>query len=324
MLHAAGGDLDRVEAYLQDQVRKDPQHVLLILEALAQGYLRVARITAALHCVEECLAREPDNIQALDLRSRIYLQGGDWPQAVPDLRRVVELDPQRFEARWWLAVALVKIGHYEEAVQHLEILRQRRAEDVEILVQLAICRHHMGWDQEAHALLNTVLARHPNHGLALLTRGQMEQMNGRLAEAEPWLRQAARALPYDYQAHWTLRECLRQQGKTEEAEVEEVYANQLKDRWARLKEITLHLTSQRSNDPTLHWELGKLMLELGITEMGKNWLVSALRLDEHCVPALTALADYYEKQGDDATAEEYRRQARQSAASQAAARKPHN
>jgi Tfp pilus assembly protein PilF len=56
--------------------------------------------------------------------------------------------------------------------------------------------------------------------------------------------------------------------------------------------------------------------------VGKNWLWSAVRLDEHYVPALTALADYYEKQGDAALAAEYRRQARQSTNQQAPAPKP--
>jgi uncharacterized protein HemY len=110
------------------------------------------------------------------------------------------------------------------------------------------------------------------------------------------------------------KECLRQQGKIEEAEAEEAYANQLKERWARYEEVTLHQMPQRRDDPALHCELGKLMLQLGMFETGKNWLLSALRLEEHYVPALTALADFYEKQGDAALAEEYRRQAQQSAA----------
>jgi tetratricopeptide (TPR) repeat protein len=317
MLHAAGGDLDKVEDYLQDQARKDPEHLLLILEALAEGYLRVARIAAALHCMEECLEHDPDNVQALHLRSSIYCQAGAWPQAVPDLRRVVELDPERPEVRWWLAVALVNIGRYDEAVRHLEILRQRHPENVEILVRLAICRHRMGRSREARSLLDVALARHPCHGLALFTRGEMAQMNGQLPEAEQWLRQAVRALPYDYKAHWIFTECLRRQGKTEEAEAVENYANRLKDRWARLEEITSHQMSQRPNDPALHWELGKLMRELGRPEIGKNWLLSALRLDEHYVPALTALADYFEKQGDAVLAADYRRQAQQSANQQA-------
>ena len=66
--------------------------------------------------------------------------------------------------------------------------------------------------------------------------------------------------------------------------------------------------SQRPNDPALHWELRKLLLELGDPGTGKNWLLNALRLDEHILPELTALVDYSEQQGDAAMAAEYRHQ----------------
>jgi tetratricopeptide (TPR) repeat protein len=317
LLHAAGGDFEDVEGYLLDQLSQDSPHLLLILEALSEGYQLMGRSADALRSVDEWLARDPDNVRALFLRSNINRQSGSWPKAAPDLRRVVELDPELGQARWWLAVALLNIGRYDEAVGHLEILRQRQPDDVDVLVRLAMCRHRQGRVREAHALLDEVLAQRPNHGLALLTRGQIAQGNGQLPEAEKWLRQAADALPYDYKAHWSLTQCLRQQGKTEQAEAEEAYANQLRDRWARFSEITIHQISQRRNDPALYCEAAKLLFELGNPEGGKNWLCSALLLDLHYVPALTALADYYEKQGDGATAEEYRRRAQQSAARQA-------
>jgi tetratricopeptide (TPR) repeat protein len=317
LMHAAGGDLEDVEGFLLNQLRDESPYTLVILEALSEGYAVLGRIADALHAVEEWLARDPDNVQALYLRSNIYRQSGSWTKAIPDLRRVVELDPERRQARWWLAVALVHTSHYDEALGHLEIFRQHHPDDIEVLARLAMCRHRMGRVREAHDLLDTVLAQRPNHGLALLTRGQIAQGNGQLPEAEKWLRQAAHVLPYDYQAHWLLTQCLRQQGKTEQAEAEEAYANQLKDRWARLTEITIHQMSQRRNDPALYCEAAKLMFELGNPERGKHWLSNALLVDQHYVPALTALADYYEKRGDGATAEDYRRKAQRSAARQA-------
>jgi tetratricopeptide (TPR) repeat protein len=318
MLHAAGGDLENVEGFLLNELRNDSPHTLVILEALSEGYLRMGRSAHALRGVEELLTRDPENLQALYLRSNIYRQGGSWAKSIPDLRRVVELDPERPPARWWLAVALVNVGRYDEAVGHLETLRQLQPDDIDVLARLAICRHYAGRDQEANALLETVLAQRPDHGQALLTRGQMAQDKGQLEVAEEWFHRAAQALPYDYKAHWMLSQCLRkQEGKTEQAEAEEAYANQLLDRWSRFSEITVHELSQNRNNPALFCEAGKLMFELGNPEGGKRWLSSALVLDQHYVPALTALADYYEKSGDGATAEDYRRRAQQSSARQA-------
>jgi tetratricopeptide (TPR) repeat protein len=316
LLHAAGGDLENVEGYLLDQLRQDSPHLLLILEALSEGYLQMGRHDDALRSMDEWLARDPDNVRALFLRSNVNRQAGSWTKVAPDLRRVVELDPELGQARWWLAVALVNIGRYEEAVGHLEILRQRQPDDVDVLVRLAMCRHRMGRVREAHALLDEVLSWSPNHGLALLTCGQIAHGNGQLPEAEKWLRRAAAALPYDYKAHWSLTQCLREQGKTEQAEVEEAYANRLRDRWERYSEITKHQMSQRRNDPALYCEAARLLFELGNPEGGKNWLCNALLIDQQYAPALTAMADYYDRQGDGATAEEYRRRARQGASRQ--------
>ena len=135
---------------------------------------------------------------------------------------------------------------------------------------------------------------------------------GHLPEAEEWLRQAVRIMPNDYKAHLSLCKCLRQQGKAE-ADAEQKRTDALRDRWKRYNELTTHLLSQRPNDPALQCELGKLMLELGLPEAGRNWLLGALRLDERYAPALTALADYYQQQGDTELAEEYRQRARSSA-----------
>lgn len=313
LLHAAGGDLENVEGFLLDQLRNDSPYTLLILEALSEGYLVMGRTAEALHGVEEWLARDPDNVQALYLRSNIHRQSGSWTKAVPDLRRLVELAPDHVQGRWWLAAALVSIGRYSEAVGHLEILRQQQPEDADVLTRLAICRHRMGRTREALALLDSVLAQRPDHGLALLTRGQIAQGNGQLAEAEKWLRPAVAALPYDSKAHWFLSQCLHKQGKSEEADAEEACSNRLRDRWARFAEITTQQMSQRRNDPALYCEAAQLMFDLGNPEGGKRWLTSALLLDQQYVPALTALADYYEKQGDRATAEDYRRRTRQRA-----------
>jgi tetratricopeptide (TPR) repeat protein len=327
LLHAASGDVEKVEKELQNWADRDPEQLPLILEALAEGYMHLSRVWDALRCVDGWLERDPDNVQALYLRSNILRQRGAWPKAAPDLRRIVELDPEYPGARWWLAVALVNIGYYEEAVRHLEVLRQRPPKEWDpddILVRLAICRLRTGRNREARDLLDQVLARNPDHGLALLTRGQIDQMNGQLPEAEKWLRQAARIMRYSYKTNWTLTECLRQEGKTEEAQTQEAYTEWLKDRWERYSELTNRQLSERPNDPAIYCELGKLMLELGNPEGAKSWLFTALNLDQHCVPALTALADYYDKQGDAAAAEEYRRQAQEYAAQQAQARKAKN
>lgn len=312
LVHAAGGDLDKAEEPLKAMAQRDPSLAALVVEALILGYMRTARIDEAIHCADDWVTREPDNEQAHYLRGNIAYQMGWSSEAAANYGRVVELDPDHPWARTRLVVALVDTGRYEEATQHLEALRQHHPLDVEMQVRLAMCRYWLGHTREARTILDNILAEHPDNGLALLTRGQIAQAAGQLPEAEEWLRKAVRVRPNDYKAHSSLCKCLRQQGKAE-ANAEEKRSDALRDRWKRYNELTTHLLSQRPNDPALQCELGKLMLELGLNEAGRNWLLGALRLDEHYVPALTALADYYQQQGDTDAAKEYGERARSSA-----------
>jgi Tfp pilus assembly protein PilF len=313
MLHAAGGDLQSVEEQLYTRARQSPDLAPLILEALAEGYIRTSRTVDALRCLEVWLRKQPENTQALYLRGKLFHQTDSPQKASEDYRRVVELDPERDDARWNLAIALVTIGRYQEADGHLRILRRLRPDDDEVLVRLAVCNHRMGKSREARPLLDAVLARQPDHALALLTRAQMALSDGNLSESEKWLREALRVRPKDYRANWLLAECLQKQEKREEAESQREYAEKIRARLDRQSEITGRLISENPDDPSLPCELGKILLELDEPKRAEIWFYIALRLDEHYVPALTALADYYQQRGDADKAEEYRLQARQSA-----------
>lgn len=310
MLRAAMGALDATYSELRRAALEDTKLVPLVLEALAEGYLTMSRILDAQRCIDDWLRREPDNPQAWFLRGKLHRQVGAVQAIAADYQRVLELDPERTEARWWLALALLDVGRYQEADQHLQVLSRSRPQDVEVKVRRAICLWRLEREAEASALLDDVLAENPDHGLALLTRGQMLMKTSQCAEAEPWLRQAALVLPYDHAAQNALWECLRQQGKTEEAEAQRERTEALYDRRTQLAEILNHLMQQKPNDPSLHYKAGTLYLQLGSPQVGEGWLLSALRLDEHYVPALEALASHSQERGDNDRALEYQRRAR--------------
>jgi predicted Zn-dependent protease len=231
-------------------------------------------------------------------------------KAIPDYRRVLELDPERHEACWRLARCLVDGGSYDEALPLLEQTLARRPGDVEVQVNLARCEHMLGRPARAVAILDGVLQEHPDNALALRTRGQLALLSDRPAEAEHWLRRARRAAPTDNQASWSLAQALRQQGKDAEAKAEQEIANRLKDRRARLGEITTRLMAEKPLDPALHAELGSLLIDLGHGKVGESWLLSALHLDPANGPAHAALADYYQARGDAERAARHREQAR--------------
>jgi predicted Zn-dependent protease len=307
LLRASGGDFDEeLENYLQDRAEKDLGHGPLIWEALAEGYTRLYRNLDAFGCLERWLLLEPDCPQALFLRGETYRNGKSLQKAVPEYRRVVELDPQREDARRWLTVGLVEGGRYDEALGHLEYLRRRDPNDPALLVRVARCYSGLGQTDRAAQLLDELLARQPHNGQALKTRGQVALAAGAAAEAEQWLRAAVRELPYDYQTQWALSQCLQQQGKDAEARTELARAQQLDDRWSRLNELSSRKIALAPHDPALFCEFGTLLIALGHPDVGERWLLGALREDPHYRPAHEALAALYEKQGDRQKAAEHR------------------
>ena len=72
----------------------------------------------------------------------------------------------------------------------------------------------------------------------------------------------------------------------------------MKKQLQRLREISEEQLTARPHDPALHCELGQLLLDLGRTDIGLNWLRSALEQDPRYRPAHAALAEYFQRQGD--------------------------
>jgi tetratricopeptide (TPR) repeat protein len=306
--HAAGGDLASVEAYLQSRLQKGSlPEVSLVCEALATGYLRMYRFGSAFLYLTQWLEREPDNVQALFLRAAVWRARNKLPEAADDYRRVLQLDPRRDRARWQLALCLVEIYEWEEALALLEQVRRQRPQDPDVYLQMAICQHGLGQTERAREVVDGVLREHPDHGLALRERGWLALQTEQPAEAERWLRRAVAVLPQDIHAHRYLAEALLRQRKTDEAKAEQARATELQKWNRRLQKISAQELSDRPYDPALYCEIGTLETRLGHPERGYRWLVLALRQNPDAAAVHAALAEYFEQQGDAGQAASHRR-----------------
>lgn len=314
LVRAQAGDLDRVEPYLRARVAEEHPDTVQILAALTRGYVRTYRNPQALFCLKVWLEREPDNVEALRSRGFVWERVHNYAQAVRDYRRVLELDASLDDVRLRLANALLEISKAEEAVRHLEYLRQHRPEDPQVLVRLACGWHLLGRSVEARQLLDEVLSEHPHFVPALTGRGQLALQTGEPAGAERWLAQAVALEPYDYQANFLYYQCLKQSGKEQAAKEQQERLERIKASVQRMIEISNRELAQRPHDPALQHELGVLCLQFGNDDAGVGWLHSALRRDPAYRPAHQALADYYQRKGDTEQASRHRRLAEAPAA----------
>lgn len=290
LLHAQKGELERVEKFLTDLLRRGAEEgPPLIQEALIEGYIRNYRLRPAEAGIEDWLKRQPDDTQALFLQGCLWQQVQKPQRALASHRRVLEIDPQRDDARWRLAQCLLLLGLSEEANPHLEYLHRRYPQNAQMTVALAVTRFKQGRLDESRRLLDAVLAEHSDNEEALRERGRLALSDESAALAEKWLRRAEKLNPYDPQLLPLLSTALEHQGKKDEAQIFQDRFQQNDRDFQRLSQICLHELGERPNDPVLHSELGTLLLRLGYQEAGRNWLLLALQEDPNCAPARAAL-----------------------------------
>jgi len=309
LLQAARGDLAGVEEVLLRRADTDHEHAPLIWEALVEGYRVMYRLLDARSCLDRWLAAQPDNVQAHAQYGRLWRQMGALQKASDSYRRALELDPTRDDDRLALAHCLSGIGRFAEALEHFTYLNRVRPEDPELLIAIGLCHLDLGQLEEAQRVLDDVLAKNPENPGALLQRGRLALAQRRPAEAEEWFRKTVAVAPMVYLPNWLLFQALQEQGKTTEANEQAARVAEIKDLEERLADVSRRRMSVRPFDPSLHYEMGILKLRQGDKTGAESWLLSALRLDPHLASAHAALADFYQKQGDDEKAAFHRSQA---------------
>jgi tetratricopeptide (TPR) repeat protein len=306
LLRASSGEMDEVGTVCRTLLDRHHPDSPLIYEAMVQGCLTTLRFQDSASLIAEWRERYPDHAQALYQLARHHLSLSNQQEAEQHLRRVVELDPERDDARMVLAGVLLDLRRALDALPHLEILQRRLPGNLLAQTRMAACLNLLGRQDEAVVLLDAVLARAPKLAPALFERGALASRDGDFARAEDLLKRAVDADPGDPKALYQLKECLRRQEKFAEVKA-------IEDRMARIEQDTLRLRAitntelvDHPRDANLHAELGELYLRNGSVDLGLRWLHGALRLDAENARAHQTLAAYYEAEGSPVLAQRHR------------------
>jgi predicted Zn-dependent protease len=249
LLLAQQGDPALIDALLSScEGRPKAPETASVLEAVLQGidtalkaasakgakpppeYLARARRAAGLWL--ELRPGPADQAQGLVWRADFLRLGNDRPGAVAELRKALEVAPDHFEARLELA-ELVAPEDPREAAGLLEALRRRHPDDNRVRYPLALVRRSLGQPDEAKQLLDEVLASEPDHAEALVVRGELALDAQQPAEAERLLRRAWTLAPDEPEANLALSNCLKVQGRADEAKTYEDRFLQIKAQRAR-------------------------------------------------------------------------------------------
>jgi predicted Zn-dependent protease len=308
LLRAQQGGLNDVESALHARVMKHDPDSVMILEALAKGYILVYRLNDAMIALGQLLELAPDHGQALFMRSRILNAAERTMLSIEDLRRAVDLYPDNDAWRQELAELYLEHHFPNEALPLLQELRGR-SDCPEVLLDLARALRQCGEPEEAQRVLAELLAAHPEHAEGLAEKGQLEKEAGRAEAAETILREAYRLDPTSYHIGYSLYECLGALGKKAEAAALLEHLLKRKAALSRVRRIALEL-AKVGRSPALRYEAGSLCMQLSLEDEGLRWLQSALHDDPNHGPTHQALAEYYERHQQTELAAQHRRQVR--------------
>jgi Flp pilus assembly protein TadD len=93
---------------------------IMLTQAMMQG--RTPR--DAVSVIEQVVAVEPDNVEALGLRAQAYLRVDRYEDALADVERVIELEPGNLGVIVPRVISLIYLERFEEAEEALEVARE--------------------------------------------------------------------------------------------------------------------------------------------------------------------------------------------------------
>nr|WP_281381378.1 tetratricopeptide repeat protein [Geomicrobium halophilum] len=102
-------------------------------------------------------------------------QLGQIPFAMARLQRVVELDPQDVEARFYFALTLAQSQLLDEAIKEFQSVINDKENHADAHYNLGVAYHAKAEDDKALDHFNRALSAQPDHLLAANGKKQVEE-----------------------------------------------------------------------------------------------------------------------------------------------------
>lgn len=300
LLAVQQGDL-RNEKGWQSRAVDDSAASRLIREALAKGNLAHFQWTTAQGYTESILDHQPADARALWLRARARIEMHLEEQALGDLERALEREPDAFEVRRTYAGLLYRLGHVSKAMDEYELLRARRPDDERVILALARCWQEEALPKRARELIDRLVGRRPEFVPALIEQGRLALRQGDLAAAENSLRQAVEISPDHADANFVLQLALQTQHKFDAELDARVHQND------RRQAEVIRLLRESKPEPAQLTDVGQWMIQTGQEEDAAAWFYSALKEDQNYRPAHRELAQLFSKNGQTRRAQTHAR-----------------
>jgi tetratricopeptide (TPR) repeat protein len=307
LLRVQTGDLEAVASPLIDCVEKGHPDSPLILETLARAYIHLLRYKPAYACLSRWIELRPDEAKAYQWRGWVLERLSRYKVAMEDYQRALELNPDLFPVRLRVAEMLLEDKQAPEALPHLERLYRQAPDNPEVQARLGMCRFLQNQTEDARRLMEAAVVHLPNDASLLISLAKLDLQEGHGAEAEQRLRKVLQADPSDTEALYSLASALQLQSRSDESAAVLKEYERYKDQVDRANKLLQEVADSPTARAADFVELGELLLRIGRERLGVYWLEQALEREPDHPAAHTALADYYEKKGDQDKATAHRR-----------------
>jgi tetratricopeptide (TPR) repeat protein len=298
LMRVQGGQEDEVVDYLMSQyVDTGSPEAAVILDTLAQAYMRNLRYGPAWDCLSRWIEIAPDTAEPYYWRGWVLERVNDHNGAIKDYRRAVDLDAGFLSARLRLAEMLLEMSNIPEAVGHLERLSRQAPDRPDIMARLGQCRFAQGDPEEAWRLLEVAVKEMPNDSGVLVTLAKLELQKENPKKGEEYVRRALKVDPTNTEAEFVLAAALQAQERWTEANaaLEQHRKNQALVK--RVGQILNDEAQHPTRDPASLCELGEVFLHTN-EQIGLYWLHRALQRDPSHEPTHKILAEFYESKGN--------------------------
>lgn len=310
LLRAQAGDLDEVVPTLSEAVERGHPDSPMILETVARAYMVQLRYRPAYICLSKWIELRPGTARAYQWRGWVAERLDNHKRAAEDYETALRCDPDLIPPRLRLAELLIEDKKVPEAVPHLERLAQLAPDNQQVQSRLGICRFLQGDRAEARRLMEAALPHLPNDPTLLLYLARLDLQEGRYADAEKRLQAVFAIDPSDNEGRYLMISVYQLQGRAEDAARALREYNDYKARLERANALLKQVEDGSAAAPDDLAEIGEFLLLIGRPEVGRYWLERALQRDPAHQRSHRALAAYYEKKGDAASAEVHRKKLR--------------
>jgi predicted Zn-dependent protease len=291
------GDVWSVEqTLLQDLKAKSGEDAELILEALAEGYLKNRSVAHIIQLTGPWMEQFPDDWLPHFYRATIQYAEGSRRQAIEEYRTVLKLNPDHGLAQLLLAGALMDDGQFKEALHLYETYLKENSGDPTALYGVANCHFSLGESDETRKTLRDLLVASPSDVRALYLQAKVALTDDRPAEALTWLRKAERLAPQEPEITHMFIVVLQRLNRPEQAEKYVQIQEIILGRQEQLGKLRKQLRREPGN-VELRFQLGRINMLLGRDNEAEAWFHMVLHLDANHVETRNALKELEERNG---------------------------